>query len=140
MPNWCYNTLKFSKKDAHLILNKDNEVDFNILVPEPIAKEECSPKYYTNESTPIHRDEDKPWFNWYEWHYDYWGVKWNARTTYVDISHEQCVVEFETPWGTPDEWFCALAKADSVFELWYEVENDDDSGKLTEQDFLYDED
>jgi hypothetical protein len=35
MPNWVFNTLRIRKKDLDKVLDENNEVDFNILMPMP---------------------------------------------------------------------------------------------------------
>lgn len=46
--------------------------------------------------------------DWYEFHVDKWGTKWNAQTTYVDEKYGY--VEFQTAWSCPFELLEELAK------------------------------
>ena len=44
---------------------------------------------------------------WYDWHIERWGCKWDVGDTlYVDGS----CLRFDTPWGTPVEFFIGLSK------------------------------
>ena len=121
MPNWCYNDLIVKKNDAdNYILDSEKRVDFSILVPEPNSKDECDIKYIItdNEIPPIEIDDDKPWFNWYHWHINEWGTKWNARRTCVsNKANDEYIISFETPWGPPVGWLKALAEKGIKFHL-----------------------
>lgn len=88
MPNWVNNYLTVEKELAeNYILNKNNEVDFEILCPMPKEEEE----------------------NWYDWRCDNWGTKWNASNTYVeDLGDGRVRIEFDTPWVSPWAWLTAL--------------------------------
>lgn len=57
---------------------------------------------------------------WYNWCCDNWGVKWNAKSTYLDSDIN--VVYFETPWGPPTEWLKALADLGVDFTLDWDEE------------------
>ena len=46
--------------------------------------------------------------DWYEFHIDKWGTKWNATTVYVD--EENGFAEFQTAWSCPFEILEELAK------------------------------
>ena len=102
MPNWCENTLmitgdpvqiqQFVKK--HIV---KYELDFNTIIPEPTTQDECPPTYILN-TKHVQPDQDKPWFNWYIWHCDYWGTKWNACDTYYEIHDDTLEIIFNTAW------------------------------------------
>ena len=66
----------------------EKRLDFNLIIPEPVSKDECPEKYlltadgkdYKGQDPNITKFEDRPWFNWYAWRRDNWGCKWNADT------------------------------------------------------------
>lgn len=128
MPNWCWNYLTISKRDADkYVFNNKQEVDFNILIPEPETKEQCEEKYIVKDpiASAIEIKDEKPWFNWYDWRCDKWGVKWNARRTEIHDYIEETgiyIIHFETPWGPPDEWLKALVNKGVGFYLDWEEE------------------
>ena len=99
MPNWCDNQIsiiantpndlvKFVRK---YLLKKGGsngslELDFNKIIPEPKSINECPSKYIIPEDKRC-RDK-KNWFDWYHWHCDFWGTKWNVSEdeTYISIN------------------------------------------------------
>lgn len=115
MPNWTTNTVtmtNIANEDLYSLDGKgDKYFDFNKLIPEPETKEECIEKYgeefIDNGDKPITHNDGKEWFDWYEWRYRYWGVKWNSCRTFID--GDDCVI-FDTPWGSPRLIFEALSK------------------------------
>lgn len=120
MSNNVKNVLKFRNlkpKDIDFILNtianctsKDDfipiieyEIDFNKIIPEPRTIEEC-PKDCIVESAKeahIEEDEERPWFDWYNFHCKYWGTKWNAYDCYTKIGKSYIQFVFETAWAPP---------------------------------------
>lgn len=128
MPNWCWNYLTIKKADADkYVFNKKQEVDFSILVPEPKSKDECEEHYIVKDpiAAAIEINDEKSWFDWYNWSWDKWGVKWNARRTEIhDYVKEtgNYTIYFETPWGPPDEWLKVLANKGVEFCLDWEEE------------------
>ena len=119
MPNWCWIELEaegickderfFTWKTEVLDEGKMLEVgtkylDFNKIIPEPATKEECvkkyGEKYIDNDDHYLqHSDESRKWFNWYQWHCDFWGTKWNA----CDVKYydEDDLITFQTAWAFP---------------------------------------
>ena len=108
MPNWVTNTgTIMSDKDTitkilETITSDRSMFDFYKIIPEPQTKEECKPEYYKTEHSAIVEDVDKPWFNWYKWHCDNWGTKWDACDPYVQrISDTELSIYFDTAWSFP---------------------------------------
>ena len=106
MPNWCYNSLcvsgnkeilaDFVSKTLVLCTNEEefesHRFTFNILHPLPLALEgTTSPlrklegeddtqyKKRMAENVRLYGAED-----WYRWHIDNWGTKWDASSTCVE--------------------------------------------------------
>lgn len=114
MPNWCINTITIDadedvkSKIKTLMLNAENEVDFNIIEPMPddLQNENNVPGNY---ETP----------RWYTWSVENWGTKWNASSTQL-LDNEAIV--FQTAWQEPQAWFDTLNRR---------LRNDDIKGTLT---------
>lgn len=119
MPNYNINEIKLTglvediKRFLEFYINPDTkEFDFNRIIPEPQKIEDCPFNCMVNENSHIEEYPDRPWFNWYEWHYRFWGTKWNAwgtrfddiNKTSLDIDDNnevEYVVSFVTAWCPP---------------------------------------
>lgn len=202
MPNWVNNFLSIQTKDLDKVVNKKNEVDFNILVPMPKELEhtiaggnvdKCMEYYRFKQAHPhsvkkleqmkseiIHNREDKTdklhIFNektrqydtvydtienvgkfycelqekygvhdWYEWHCQNWGCKWNASDTSINEPYsidgvEFVDIQFSTPWGPPAGWIETLSKEIPFYLAWEEEQGyrgiyyNDCEGNLLEED------
>ena len=132
MPNYVYNTIICKENLLNKILNAENLVDFGILIPEPKTKKDCIDMYgnaYIDEpnekgesSRRLMHDDGKDWFNWYDWHCDFWGCKWNACETNVEKENEYYYITFMTAWCEPDYWIDKLAKLNKPFIFHWEEE------------------
>lgn len=126
MPNWITNNVNVRGKEE--VIKKffkecftGDCIDFNKIVPEPKTKKECPKRYICNcEEAHLEPVEGKEWFDWYSWHYDFWGVKWNACEGQKDIAGHWFY--FESPWGSPYEIFKALKE--KYPELTFDVDVD----------------
>ena len=116
MPNWTYNQVRMKGIGNNENLFSYSEkgekyFDFNKIVPEPKSEEECrekyGEKYIDNGACNLSHDESDKWFNWYSWHCDFWGTKWNACDSYVVDDN---LVTFDTAWSEPREIWIALSK------------------------------
>ena len=153
MPNWTTTKIKVRGSVANLarfvrerITKKESHgemvdfLDFNGIIPEPATPEECPAKYVVkNEAEAKKRclgwDEKDPrrWFDWYNWHIDNWGTKWNARGTQApsaeDIEKEE-LTEIEiwtaTAWSPATPVYRKLQKM--YPELGIEVLYGDEGG------------
>ena len=101
MPNWTENNVLFVGKKKQLktlktmLKSKDNDFDFNNIVPMPknifrgnLGREE-EEKYGDN--------------NWYRWSIDNWGTKWNSVDTRVEENGSTLSYNFMTAWDCPRE-------------------------------------
>ena len=108
MPNWTENNVLFVGKKKQLktlktmLKSKDNDFDFNNIVPMPknifrglLGREE-EEKYGKN--------------NWYHWSIDNWGTKWNAVDTTVEENGSTLSYNFMTAWDCPREIVDALMR------------------------------
>lgn len=113
MPNWDYNKLRITGskeqiKKVRAKLFKDDEFTFAALIPEDLD----DPKYrVADEGSGVQTQDlraDGTAFNWYDFHLDKWGCKWDASDSDFRETDTEIVVTFSTPWGPPDEWFKVL--------------------------------
>ena len=108
MPNWTENNVLFVGKKEQLktlktmLKSKDNDFDFNNIVPMPkniyrglLGREE-EEKYGDN--------------NWYRWSIDNWGTKWNSVDTRVELKDGSLYYTFDTAWDCPREIVNALMR------------------------------
>ena len=97
MPNWTTTKIivKGNPNDIERLVKRHivNEeggygqfLDFDTIIPEPATQEECPDKYLIKDAADAKKhslaydeDNERRWFNWYEWHLDFWGTKWNSR-------------------------------------------------------------
>ena len=144
MPNHVINVLKFKKLKQDEVVNILNSItipletpleddvniwplnccmDFNKIIPEPCAKEECPEDCLVNKDSHIMEYEDRPWFDWYTWHLKYWGTKWNAYNCYVKIGKSYLTIVFQTAWSMPRPIYEQLTKLGHDFEAQYADED-----------------
>ena len=108
MPNWTENNVLFVGKKEQLktlktmLKSKDNDFDFNNIVPMPknifrglLGREE-EEKYGKN--------------NWYHWSIDNWGTKWNSVDTTVEENGSTLSYNIMTAWDCPREIVNALMR------------------------------
>ena len=74
----------------------------------PMASEEEIKEDISNTLRSFYNMETYGSTDWYEFHIDKWGTKWNARTMYLD--EESGFVEFQTAWSCPFEILEELSK------------------------------
>lgn len=116
MPNWEYNKLVIKgskeqiKKIRPKLFNKDGEFTFTALIPEDLD----DPKYrVVDKDSGVQTEDLRPdgtAFNWYDFHLDKWGCKWDASDAASEETETEIVVTFTTPWGPPDKWFKVLRR------------------------------
>lgn len=105
MPNHVYqkirvrdqnnkNNLRELKKK---ILNKNNELDFNLIIPQP---ENIFKGNLGEEELKMCQENNRP--NWYHWNQEFWGTKWNAYSTQISKNKDD-ILEFTflTAWSIP---------------------------------------
>lgn len=126
MPNWTINVVHVDDLEEikKKVFNDKGELDFDLIIPEPRKKEDCDPKYYVTEDSHVQIDDDRPWFNWYDWHCDHWGVKWNC--SYDHEGETESTMQFDTPWAEPAPVIRQLSKMfpDQTIRHEYAYEDD----------------
>lgn len=98
MPNWCENKLVLKGNPSRLAcflkvhLDKSGNLDFNTIIPEPKTLKEAKLHYpdcviprgkFDSAHITVTRGK---WFDWYEFHCNHWGTKWNACDTSINES------------------------------------------------------
>ena len=120
-PNHVKNVWKIKnipKDKIDYILNKLSSVesedtrilDFDLIIPEPRLKQDCSKEFIRTEKSCVMEDKDRPWFNWYEWRLANWNTKWNAYDGYTIVGKTQITFVFNTAWSFPYAVAVELAK------------------------------
>tara|TARA_R100001143_G_scaffold41003_1_gene37294 strand:- start:492 stop:959 length:468 start_codon:yes stop_codon:yes gene_type:complete len=119
MPNWTYNNVQFVGKTEDnvkqlkdLLKSKDNDFDFNNIIPQPkeltdtvSGSENAKPQWQKDRSEDL---KGRYGFdNWYDWSINNWGTKWNSCNTEVELNKNVLNYTFETAWDCPRE----IAKA-----------------------------
>lgn len=62
--------------------------------------------------------EETCFYNWYDWQYANWGVKWGASESVLDHYEEtKCSYNYQTAWGTAVGWLGFLAKTYPAFKF-----------------------
>ena len=118
MPNWVYITLNmkdvakedlFEEYESRVTKKMEKTLDFNKIIPEPTDIDEYLDAGYKPRDPGgcIQEDDDRPWFDWYHWHINEWGTKWNSCYGRID---DDDTIYFETAWGAPDPIFEKLSK------------------------------
>jgi len=132
MPNITINILKITnigKKDW-FESGKEGSVEyslfnFNHIIPEPKSSEECDPKYNLNINPDSSiKEDEKPWFNWYQWRIDNWGTKWNGYD--CQILNDDAI-KFETAWSPAVEVIKKLSRTHYKDQQLILFTNDEDS-------------
>ena len=79
-------------------------IDFDLIIPEPRHILDCPKECRIKSAKDVHIEEDdgRPWFDWYTFHNEYWGTKWNAYDGYTKIGKTQITLVFSTAWTFPE--------------------------------------
>lgn len=106
MPNWCTNELTITGD------------------PKQIAKFKKRAKakdtaLSLNKFLPLPKDQAD---NWYDWHINNWGTKWDIDATLEDEWEEGLSYSFDSAWSPPVQWLEKVSKdyPELEFRLKYE--------------------
>ena len=87
MADLVFITLNFHNIIKENLFSENNSFDFGKIIPEPKTEAEYlasgGERYKKPEDDCIMIDKSRPWFNWYDWHFDHWDTKWNAMNTEI---------------------------------------------------------
>lgn len=158
MPNHVRNVLKFKnlkeddilfiknmittrkEGDAEGVYPEDDVIDFDKIIPEPKEESECPDACKVNKDSHIAEYEDRPWFDWYTWHNEYWGTKWNAYDSYTMVNKSSITFVFNTAWSMPYPVIKRLKVLGFDFDIrWADEDYGSNCGKIdykaSEQDW-----
>ncbi len=123
MPNWCENKLRVTGKTENIIKflemvketfedGETTEFSFNKIIPEPKTEAECPKQFHfknlaEREAAHLSANDDKLWFDWYNFHLAMWGTKWNCSSVHIEPDTEtikesklECVdIYYDTAWS-----------------------------------------
>ena len=102
---------------------KERIIDFDLIIPEPRFKQDCPKKYQVNKHSHVEEVAGREWFDWYEWHSDMWGTKWNAYDGYTKVGKTQITFVFNTAWSFPHPIASQLIKLGYDLDLKFADEN-----------------
>lgn len=111
------------KYKSEMTGNDEWIMDFDLVIPEPRFKKDCPKQFYVNSESHVKEDEDRPWFNWYDWHCTYWGTKWNAYDGYTKIGKTQLTFVFSTAWSAPFPVYAKLCELGYDLDIRYADED-----------------
>ena len=93
MPNYCFNSLTIEgpaatlSKIRNLVNGEKNVFDFDRIIPMPAEIED-----------------------WYDWHCENWGTKWNSVDARLDDFSDCLEYCFDTAWGPCEPVIKTLAE------------------------------
>tara|TARA_R100000908_G_scaffold27851_1_gene12780 strand:- start:31 stop:513 length:483 start_codon:yes stop_codon:yes gene_type:complete len=121
MPNWTSNSVLFVGKEKQLktlqtmLKSKDNEFDFNNIIPMPkelegtvSGSESAKPDWQKEQSQKLKAKYGVD--NWYDWTCSNWGTKWNAVDTEAEQRDGTLMYRFNTAWDCPRQIVVALLR------------------------------
>jgi len=98
-------------------------MDFDLIIPEPRFKKDCPKDCIVNKDSYVQEVKGREWFNWYNFHCNYWGTKWNAYDGYTKIGKTQITFVFSTAWSAPFGIYEKLCELGYDFEIRYADED-----------------
>lgn len=131
MPNWVTNELKITSDNPELIkavrakiltvYNGDDYVgcngkeylSFALLIPENLDDPNYRVKAEGASITATDKRADGTIFDWYNYHIDKWGCKWDSAPdefNLYDDTETSLGMSFTTAWSCPCEWYEKLCE------------------------------
>ena len=102
MPNWVIGKVKIKgdensiKELVDFVKSDENVFDFNKIVPMP---KELETTVYPQSGKNKELIAKYGFDNWYEFHNEKWGTKWNSNEAYFDKYTNEFI--FQTAWSFP---------------------------------------
>jgi hypothetical protein len=118
MPNWCYNYVTVTHKDADKITELAKTIDegttFEHFLPVPKELiEPTDPDFAAKGFTTMGNAE-------YSWRVDNWGTKWDICRPEIHARHAEMLdLYFETAWSPPTGIFEAMKEQGYVIQAEY---------------------
>lgn len=147
MPNHVRNVLKFKRlkeDDKRFLLDlicsptEDDaggmtlHIDFDKIIPEPKEESECPDEFKVNKDSHVMEYKDRPWFDWYTWHNEFWGTKWNAYDSYTVVNKSSITFVFSTAWSMPYPVIKRLKVLGYDFDIrWADEDYGSNCGKIS---------
>ncbi|MEE3759699.1 hypothetical protein V2H33_21955 [Escherichia coli] len=88
-------------------------IDFNKIIPLP-------PFIANGNGLTVGSREDGTGRNWYKFHLDKWGTKWNAYDCSIVEQENKMIITFDTAWSEPEEIVREIHKWFPEFMLTHE--------------------
>lgn len=119
MPNWVENQLRISAGTKEeladikaKLFNAEGHFSYAVLVPEDRDDERWWVDPKTHSLADEDAREDGKVFNWYDFHCDKWGCKWDVNPGEVDVFEDGCYlsISFNSPWSAPVHWYDVLVE------------------------------
>lgn len=128
MPNWCNNSLRVDSNGSRDAITKFREwlgqegFKLNKIKPMPSELDDTtSPTREGDEEKAKLLFEKYGASNWYDWHVNNWGCKWDVDAE-VNDNDSLIIVNFDSAWAPPQEAIKELARQfpELEFRLSYE--------------------
>ena len=117
MPNWCYNNLTISGDASEITKFKnwlgDEPFTLQKIKPMPAELEDTTSPTPAGQEAKAQELADKYGAsNWYDWHIQNWGTKWDVEAEFDDASStDDCLIySFDSAWCPPNLAIHALGK------------------------------
>lgn len=137
MPNWTSSNVRVRASKPQEIADFMNKYfterggefhfDFNKVIPEPDSKETCPSEYICDcKKEGIEDARGGNWFNWYKYHNEKWGTKWNACDTQTRVNEDgtELYIDFLTAWAAPHPIFRELKRQNGHLRIRVESEDE----------------
>jgi len=102
-------------------VNKNRGTKFLTLEGIKLAGEKWDAEIATQLIQNLKAFEETGYHEWYAWNIDNWGVKWDANkcTSKVLTDFNTIIYNFNSPWGTPENFVIRLSKLypNATFEM-----------------------
>lgn len=113
MPNWVHNGLTVTGKDvskfSKAAKTKRSSLSFNNFIPMPKELENTEALSGGAKNKKLIKKYGAD--NWYDWHCESWGTKWDARAVeLITNKKNKLVYRFDTAWAPPIPWLQVVSK------------------------------
>lgn len=131
MPNWVNNDLRITSENPERIkairaklftvyhgtdlvgCDGKEYLSYAVLIPEDLNDPDYRVKPENANITECDKRADGTIFDWYHYHLDKWGCKWDVSPEECEITEDtdrNICVSFTSPWDCPCEWYEKLCE------------------------------